>query len=139
MRQFSRLAWEPKYTVHVEELDAEHQKLFNITNNILDLYEKGSAELYPSLQGLVDYLCAHIRSENAVMISCDYPGYAEQNAQHAEFVDTMLSFLKSYKENDKDLTLKILSYLHNWIYSHTVIMDLKYGQHLMQARADNKK
>lgn len=139
MQQFSRLVWEPKYTVHVEELDAQHQKLFSITNNVLELYEKGSAELYPALRDLVDYLCAHIRSENVVMISCNYPGYPEQNAQHSEFIDKMLSFLKSYKENDKDLTFKILSYLHNWIYSHTVSMDLKYGQHLMRVRADNKK
>jgi hemerythrin len=139
MQQFKRLVWDPKYTVHVEELDTQHQKLFNITNNILDLYENGSGELYPSLQNLVEYLCTHIRSENVVMINCDYPGYAEQNSQHSKFIDEIQVFLKSYKENDKDLTFKILSYLHEWIYSHTVDMDLKYGQHLIRTRARNKK
>jgi hemerythrin len=139
MQQFKRLVWDPKYTVHVEELDTQHQKLFNITNNILDLYENGSGELYPSLQNLVEYLCTHIRSENAVMINCDYPGYAEQNSQHSKFIDEIQVFLNSYKENDKDLTFKILSYLHEWIYSHTVDMDLKYGQHLVRTRARNKK
>jgi hemerythrin len=134
MQQFKRLVWEPKYTVHVEDLDAQHQKLFNITNNILDLYEDGSGELYPSLQSLVEFLCTHIRSENAVMISCDYPGYASQTSQHSKFLDKMQDFLGSYKENDKDLTFKILSYLHDWIYSHTVDMDLKYGQHLIGTR-----
>ena len=139
MQQFNRLVWDPKYTVHVEELDTQHQKLFNITNHVLDLYENGSGELLPSLQGLVQYICTHIGSENAVMISCDYPDYAEQNADHEEFIDKMQSFLKCYKEDDKDLTFKILSYLHNWVYSHTINMDLKYGQHLILTRAAGKK
>jgi hemerythrin len=139
MQPFNRLVWDPKYTVHVEELDAQHQKLFNITNNILDLYENGSGELYSSLQGLVEYACTHFRSENKVMIEANYRDYAEQNSQHAAFIDEMGNFLKSYKETDKELTYKILSYLHQWIYSHTVIMDLKYGQHLIRMRANNKK
>ncbi len=138
MQQFKRLVWDPKYTVHVDELDTQHQKLFNITNNVLDLYENGSGELHPSLQDLVEYLCIHFRSENVVMIESNYPDYAEQNTQHLEFINNIQSFLKSYKENDKDLTFKILSYLHEWVYSHTVNMDLKYGQYLIRKRADNK-
>jgi hemerythrin len=138
MQKFNRLVWEPKYTVHVDELDAQHQELFKITNNILDLYENGSSELYPSLQNLTEYLCTHIRSENSVMVSCDYPGYATQNAQHSKFLDKMQEFLSGYKKNDKDLTFKILSYLHDWIYSHTVSMDVKYGQHLIKTRSRMK-
>ena len=138
MPQFERLVWEPKYTVHVEELDTQHQNLFAITNKVLELYEKGSNELYPSLKDLVDFLCSHIRSENAIMIGCDYPGYAEQSAQHEEFVDRMRAFLKSYTEDETDLTFKMLSYLHGWVYSHTTGMDLKYGQHLLRTRAAAK-
>ncbi len=139
MQQFTRLVWDPKYTVHVEELDTQHQQLFNITNSVLDLYEKGSGELYPALKDLVEYVCTHIRSENAVMLDCDYPGYAIQDSQHTEFIDKMQSFLKSYRGSDQDLTFKILSYLQDWIYSHTITMDQKYGQHLIRTRADKKK
>lgn len=139
MQQFKRLVWDPKYTVHVEELDTQHQKLFSITNDVLDLYENGSGELYPSLKDLVEYLCTHIRSENEVMLDCSYPGYAEQNSQHVAFIDKMQSFLKTYKGSDQDLTFKILSYLQNWIYSHTITMDQKYGRHLVRTRAEKKK
>jgi hemerythrin len=136
MQQFKRLVWDPKYTVHVEELDAQHQKLFNITNDIMDLYENGSGELYLSLRSLVEYLCTHIRSENAVMIKCNYPDFKYQDEQHATFIDKILEFLKNYTAEDKDLTLKMLSYLHEWVYSHTVNLDLKYGQYLV-THADN--
>ncbi|MHB8907420.1 MAG: bacteriohemerythrin [Syntrophales bacterium] len=139
MQQFKRLVWGPEYTVHVEELDVQHRNLFRITNNVLALYEDGSGELYPLLKDLVEYLCTHIRSENAVMIKCNYPDYAEQDSQHADFIDKMQSFLKSYKEDDKDLTFQMLSYLHGWIYSHTTTMDLKYGQYLVRTRAEGKK
>jgi hemerythrin len=50
----------------------------------------------------------------------------------------MQSFLKGYTENDKDLAFKMLSYLHEWIYSHTIHMDLKYGEHLMRRRSDGR-
>lgn len=45
MPQFRRLVWDPQYTVHDETLDAQHQELFRITNNLLDLYEQGSVAL----------------------------------------------------------------------------------------------
>lgn len=134
MQQFKRLVWDPKYTVHVEEIDAQHQRLFKITNDILDLYEKGSGELYPSLQDLIPLMIIHFRSESVVMLEFNYPDYREHNSQHSEFIDKMLNFLKSYKESDPDLTVKILSYLHDWIYSHTTNLDLKYSQHLMRTR-----
>ncbi len=139
MQQVRRLVWEPQYTVHVEELDAQHQNLFGITNNIMDLYENGSGELYPSLEHLVQYLCTHIRAENAVMIESDYPGYAAQTAQHEEFIDRMQAFLQSYKESDQDLIFNMLSYLHGWIYSHTITMDQQYGWHLIRTRAIRQK
>jgi len=139
MQQFKRLVWDPKYTVHVQELDAQHQRLFTITNDILDLYEDRPGELLPSLQDLVEYSCTHFRSENAVMIESNYPDYAEQNSQHYEFICTMQDFLKNYKAHGRDLTVKMLTYLHGWVYSHTVHLDLKYGQHLLRKQTDNKK
>src|SRR5574340_777695 len=127
MQQFERLVWDPKYTVHVEEIDAQHQKLFDITNNILDLYENGSTELLPAFQGLVQYSNTHFRSERVAMIESNYPGSSEQDSQHLEFINNIQNFLKSYKENDIDVTSKILSYLSKWVYSHTVTLDQKYG------------
>ncbi len=138
MPQFRRLVWDPQYTVHDETLDAQHQELFRITNNLLDLYEQGSVALYPSLQDLVDYVSTHFRSENAVMAASDYPDYAEQHAQHDEFLDKMREFINSYQESDKGLTYTMLSYLHEWIDSHTLRMDLKYGQHLVRRRMKNR-
>ncbi len=135
MEQLRQLVWEPRYTVHVEELDAQHQRLFNITNDILALSESGSDELYASLQALVDYLCTHIRAENVVMIESHYPGYAQQSAQHTQFIDKMLHFLNSYKEDQQNLSHEIVSYLHHWIFSHTTNLDLKYGEHLLRTRA----
>ncbi|MDA8126194.1 MAG: bacteriohemerythrin [Deltaproteobacteria bacterium] len=139
MEPFKPLAWSPQYTVHDTELDTQHQKLFSITNEVLALYENGSAELLPSLRDLVEYLCTHIRSENKVMLDCDYPGYAAQNKQHVEFIDKLQNFLKNYREEDENLTYNMLFYLHHWIYSHTINMDLKYGQHLLHTRTVDKK
>lgn len=139
MGHFKRLVWDPRYTVHVGELDAQHQKLFDITNNVLDIYENGSGDLFPSLQAFVEYLCTHIKSENTVMLRCNYPDYAAQNQQHITFIDKMQSFLKSYREEDKNLTFSMLSYLHHWIYSHTINEDLKYGRYLISWTVNNKK
>jgi len=136
MQRFKPLVWIPEYTVHVEELDNQHQKLFDITNHVLALYEKGSDDLYQSLQNLVEYLCSHIKSENAVMLKSRYPGYAVQDKQHTEFIDKLLTFIKNYRNENEDLTLEILTYLHQWIFSHTVNLDLKYGQHLLMQAGD---
>lgn len=73
------------------------------------------------------------------MKDINYPDYYEQNKEHYEFIEKMEHFLKRYKENDKELTFDILSYLHHWVYSHTVKLDVKYGQYLIQKQADIKK
>ena len=44
-KKIQPVEWTSKLSMHVAKLDAQHQKLFAITNNLIELYEKESAPL----------------------------------------------------------------------------------------------
>lgn len=124
---FQHITWDPKYTVHVEAIDAQHQELFSLVNQLIDLHESGSAELYPILKDLVDYLSKHFHAEQMVMMEMRYPRYAMHIQEHQAFTEKIQEFLKGYKEQDRNLTTKMLFFLTSWVFSHTKDIDQQYA------------
>jgi hypothetical protein len=44
MEKLSRIEWLPLYSVNNEEIDAQHRKLFDITNHLMDLFERDAGD-----------------------------------------------------------------------------------------------
>jgi hemerythrin len=129
--KLERVVWEPKYSVHVEELDAQHRELFSIINRLADVYEKGSDDVYPILEDLVLYASNHFHAEGLVMSKYLYPELNRHNQYHDHFIEKVRSFLRDYRtEEDEDLTYHILTFCRNWLYFHVLEEDMKYAKHL---------
>ncbi|MCG6535935.1 MAG: hemerythrin domain-containing protein, partial [Syntrophales bacterium LBB04] len=71
--KIERITWDPKYSVCVELLDAQHRELFAIMNRLTDIYESGSKDLLPVLQDLVKYVMDHFSAEDKILIKASYP------------------------------------------------------------------
>jgi len=54
MAKISRITWDPVYSVHVEALDAQHRKLFDIANHLIDVFESSEDDLLSVLNDLVE-------------------------------------------------------------------------------------
>jgi hemerythrin len=132
MTDFEHITWDTKYSVHVEAIDVQHQELFSIVNLLIDLHQSGSTELYPTFKNLVDYLSKHFHAEQMIMSEMRYPRIAAHIQQHQAFTEKIHEFLKGYKEQDRNLTQKMLFFLTNWIFSHTTDIDQQYGSYLQQ-------
>lgn len=127
MTEFQHITWDPKYTVHVKAIDIQHQELFSLVNQLIDLHESGSAELYPILKDLVDYLSKHFHAEQMVMTEMGYPKIATHIQHHQAFTEKIHKFLQGYKEQDRNLTQKMLFFLSSWVFSHTKDIDQQYA------------
>jgi len=132
-RKIERLAWDPKYSVRIEKIDAQHRELFAVMNRIADLHESGSNDLFPILQDLVQYAAEHFRAEEMVMMQVKYYGFKDQSDQHGQFMEKVQGFLSAYKEQDDRLTHRMLIYIHDWLLKHTTQADMQYADFLVRS------
>jgi hemerythrin len=133
--KFNRLYWHPKYTVHDEVLDRQHQNLFAITNRVIDKYESGSVDSYDTIQELVVFISEHFYAEQVVMIEARYWAYNQHVQEHEYFIKKVETFLRRHKDNEKELIRDIVNFLRDWIFVHTTNSDLKYGEVLQKNQA----
>lgn len=134
MEKFERIYWNPRYTVYDDVIDRQHQKLFAITNKLIDKYESGSEECYDVLSDLVEYLSEHFKTEQVVMMKLRFWAYEKHIKDHQRFIDKIEDFIKKYQNGQVCLTTEILTFLRDWIFSHTTKEDLKFGELLKISR-----
>jgi hemerythrin-like metal-binding protein len=135
MSKIPYIKWEPAYSVTVEHIDEQHRKLFDIVNDLIDEVQMGSNRLLPIIRDLVHYVSVHFHDENMVMMKSGYPGFDKHNQEHRRFTEKVEEFLKSYKQGDTDLGLKMIIYMKEWIFSHTTRLDMEYAAHLKDTPA----
>lgn len=132
MKKISYINWVPNHSVHVDILDEQHRKLFDIVNDLIDENDMGSHRLLPIVHELVDLLVVHFQQEHTVMTESNYPGLSEHSQEHQRFVDKIKEFFQEYQQGDTDLEYKWISYLKEWVYNHTTRVDVRYGEHLLK-------
>ncbi|HAJ27492.1 MAG TPA: hypothetical protein DCG53_09670 [Syntrophus sp. (in: bacteria)] len=132
MVTLSRISWDTSYSVNIEVLDAQHRKLFAIVNRVINVVESRSSDLLPAIKELIDYLSVHFREEHTVMTNANYPNLLGHRKEHLEFTEKVEAFLKGYKEGDKELGLKMVVFMKEWINDHTKKVDAQYGEYLLK-------
>ena len=131
MRKIKHIHWESKFSVHVDEIDAQHQKLYDITNRMVDIYNNNPEDCLNIIHELVEYAVIHFRTEERILIKCEYSAYEEQFRAHEKFYDKVDVLLRDLKNHKEGLSLDIVTFLIDWIYTHTTSMDLKIGEHVL--------
>ena len=132
MTKIPYIKWEPVNSVHVKTLDEQHRKLFDIVNDLIDEFEMGSNKVLPIIRDLVEYAAVHFHAEHKVMLESKYPDFLKHSREHQQFIDKMDDFLKSYKQQDADLSLKMILYMKEWVFNHTTKLDILYADYLAQ-------
>jgi hemerythrin-like metal-binding protein len=122
VKGMTRITWDEKFTVHNEAIDAQHRKLFDITNHLMEVYESDSGRLLEVISELIDYLSYHFHAEHIVMKNANYPDLSQHTKEHERFTDKIQEFLKKYREDDPDLAFE-MAWLrharrntHHWQY-----------------------
>jgi len=121
--------WDEKYSVHVQEIDDQHKKLFSLFNKLQNRMIKGKAkaELEQALAELIDFTVIHFATEEKLMHQFSYIGYVEHKRTH----DNLLAEAKELQENfTKDriiLAEEVSAFLTDWLTDHILDVDKKYA------------
>jgi hemerythrin len=121
--------WNPELlSVHVSEMDSEHQVLIQKMNKVYDLAKSDAAK--PTLDAAVEdfakFTVKHFRDEEAYMERIQYAGTATHKIIHQQLLAEVSKHLESYKTTGK-LADAFFNFLGVWLTSHIRGIDRKYG------------
>ena len=124
--------WNDTYSVKIAIIDIQHKKLIDIINELHQAMAtgKGRDQLGTILSGLVSYTQSHFKSEEGILLSHQYPDFANHKPEHERFVQTLLDFQRKFENKELGVTIEVMGFLKDWLAKHIMGVDQKYAPYL---------
>lgn len=126
-------AWEPKYSVRIPQLDAQHTELFRLLDELSDGIEKDlPLDIEYAVIKLDVYSLYHFASEEHLMKKYGYKALAAHLEQHEDFRWRIEGFRERLAGDKRALALEIRGFLEDWICNHILESDKQYAPFLAE-------
>lgn len=138
MSKESRMAlftWSNKYSVEIQSIDKQHQKLFAMMNDLHDAMGSGKGrELAPAIvKRLVEYTRDHLTAEEGMMKRANYPDFASHKAEHDALNREVAKMARGIEDGNTVLSMDLQNFLREWLKTHILQRDMQYSGHLRNA------
>lgn len=127
----NEFAWKKEYSLGVETLDKEHERLFRIINKLLRIDEENKKDSKWACEQTITYFkqhaLQHFGDEEAYMASIGYPGLSAHTRIHDMFRDRTLPALEKelIKEDYSPTAIEhFIGVCAGWLIGHTLTEDL---------------
>ena len=120
--------WDVSLSVGVKEIDAQHQKLIELLNELFDVMHSDEAKnkMNEIVGRLNDYVIFHFTNEENYFEKFNYKNKDVHIKQHETYKEKIIEFNKMATENNTMLPYEVLDFLENWILGHISTEDKKY-------------
>ena len=120
--------WESSFSVNIEEIDNQHQKLIGYINDLNDAMKvgKGKEIILPILNQLISYTDSHFKFEEQYFDKFGYANASEHKTHHANLVKQVIAFRDDFQNGKLGLTVELLNFLVTWLKNHILVEDKKY-------------
>ena len=124
------MEWSERYTLGLEEVDEQHQHLFELVNHLHALVAAGDDQSTAGkvLDELVDYTVEHFATEERLFLAHQYPRYEEHKKEHDELTRQALEIQEKFREKEITVTFALLDFLSDWLKNHTTDSDMKFAR-----------
>ena len=122
------IAWSDKYSVKVEEMDLQHQKLLAMLNDLHDSMKQGKSKgvVGSLVTKMLEYASQHLDREEALMRNCGYEGLSEHKKKHDQFRQKVSEFQTALNSTDHALSQKMMAFFKEWFITHICEEDKRY-------------
>lgn len=122
--------WDEKYVTGVEDIDQQHQSLFNYINYLEECIEDETFEgtRIEIILNFFQMFCAtHFSLEETCMLRTRCPVYDQNKQAHEKFLAYYKSFRIKYRESNKKLEMlkEFHGVLIKWLANHIMKIDMK--------------
>jgi len=130
MTYHMKIAWDPKLSVNLKEIDHQHQTFILILEEVTDAAEMTGGK-YPlltaainKLQGHVEY---HFTTEEKFFELFNYADAVPHAAEHRRQLELVEDFRRRHY-NGEDVAAALAKHMMAWLADHIEVMDRKYVQ-----------
>lgn len=129
------LEWTPALSVLVQEMDSEHQALIALMNTLFDLNARGAdkAAITKAFDTLAEYTVKHFADEERYMASVKYPDLENHKRAHKQLLDCVQMQRRDFAAGGNTVPAAVFAFFKNWLTSHILGVDIKYGRHAKTA------
>jgi len=139
----SLIKWQEAFLTGIDEIDRQHQKLFETLNTLHFLLKKGSKheQVEEILKFLEEYTIEHFGTEEKFIKETNgkIPEelYGRHLKEHRYFIDRVQHFqgiFDAYKngEHEREAMLKLFAFLSNWLCDHILKTDKETASFLLK-------
>jgi two-component system NtrC family sensor kinase len=140
------ITWDEKFSINIDEIDAQHKQLFNLINRLHEAIIMGEAQqvLIRALDKLVAYIYYQFDAEENFMRQNHYPGplFLDHQLKHQAFVKKIAKKQLQCTIEPKKISTELLDFLIDWFTDHILNADKQMaliladiGQSVSETRA----
>ena len=131
--------WSDDYLIHVESLDAQHQKIFMMVKVLHGYIESGQTQLVMKkfVVELINYTETHFSDEEKYMREIKVPDrfLQEEIEEHKELIRQVKDIETEFALRHKVCSQKLISFLVGWLKNHIVRLDKQIGEFALEKSA----
>jgi hemerythrin len=129
-----RIEWNPAFSVNQDEIDIQHQKWFQLYNELrhdIIRYETDTQDSFvpDSLKAMEAYSKMHFAFEENYMEKIGFPGLDEHKRLHQEFQNKIVSFRQKQPFEAAISNRQILEFIKIWLLEHVLNADIQYRRY----------
>lgn len=126
----SHFKWLDEYNIGNDEIDRQHQYLFDLANQIVDP-ENDPQKTHHNVLALVYYVREHFNDEQSLMQQCDYPRSQEHIQKHDELIQRLTEISADINTGEASPE-EIMSFMQNKLLEHIFHLDVLLAESLRQ-------
>ena len=134
----NRPQFDSKFIVGVEQIDRDHQQLFELAGRVYDGLgasgEEAKAASRAAVAELLDYATTHFTSEESLMELAGYPELDAHRRQHGHLLTLARDMEMRAEFGDQSLPVELSHFITRWLIDHIEANDKKFGEFIAAGR-----
>ncbi len=127
------IEWDDSFSIDIDEIDQQHQRLFGMINELADALhrEPDKNVLRRIANELISYIDIHFTHEETYFNEFGYTEARQHKKEHAYFVQRVLEFMDGFEQGDLAISTDMVQFLSDWLVTHIKGSDKKYAPFLL--------
>jgi diguanylate cyclase (GGDEF)-like protein/hemerythrin-like metal-binding protein len=138
--QLLEIFWEDSYACGHSTIDAQHRKLFTLTNSLIGAISSGQplGETSMRLRRLMAHTAQHFHDEEAQLTRVQYPDLAAHAAEHHRLLEKASRFEADVDAGRADVSQFVGFLILDLVQGHILIEDRRFFSYFQAAHLRNQ-
>ncbi|PKN09207.1 MAG: hemerythrin [Deltaproteobacteria bacterium HGW-Deltaproteobacteria-8] len=122
------LIWSSKLETGIAEIDAQHRKLVDIGNRVIEAVQEklGTLCVDEIVKELREYTVVHFQEEEARMESLHYPDCEAHHVEHERLKNQVKQWQREIYTKEMVDASEVLAFLRGWLIDHIMHSDMAF-------------